>query len=361
MCTDLFTRNILFSNFRLQGPDTAGSISQNSGDNGSFTGSSLMEISNVAFINFTGYTNYRSARPNQVSSISCSSVHPCYNIEYSDFTVSAGQNATAATAQTPCTYTAVNGVRGVSGCYNSQPTCWRNTDCSGPLTAAFSGPWNENIFAPATRNVAPRSILSWPSLTPSSYPSSPFITGNGSKVVYDWGIEVGGVVSFTYNASGAGYLGIAFTEAKPYIGDWSDESNGGFGVGRDGALYTSFTSGPHTYIMPDKLLRGGFRYMTIFLGINDTTAGVTISGVNVELDFQPTWSNLTAYRGYFHSNDRLLNRIWYAGAYTLQSNAVPVNTGRWVPNIVNGWANNGTLGPGATIIVDGAKRDRAVW
>jgi hypothetical protein len=29
--------------------------------------------------------------------------------------------------------------------------------------------------------------------------------------------------------------------------------------------------------------------------------------------------------------------------------------------LANGWANNGTLGPGETIIVDGAKRDRAVW
>lgn len=29
--------------------------------------------------------------------------------------------------------------------------------------------------------------------------------------------------------------------------------------------------------------------------------------------------------------------------------------------MVTGWANNGTLGPGDTIIVDGAKRDRAVW
>jgi hypothetical protein len=32
-----------------------------------------------------------------------------------------------------------------------------------------------------------------------------------------------------------------------------------------------------------------------------------------------------------------------------------------VPTLVNGWANNGTLEPGNTIIVDGAKRDRAVW
>lgn len=321
----------------------------------------VSNLCKVAFVNFTGYTNYRAAKPNQISSISCSNIHPCYNIAYENFTVSAGQNATAATAITTCAYTAADGVRGVNGCVNSVPTCWRQSNCTGPLTAAFSGPWDFNIFAPATRNVAPKSILSWPSLTPSPYPGNPIITGNGSKIVYDWGIEVGGIVSFTYTATGAGYLGVAFTEARNYIGDWSDESNGGFGVGRDGALYTNFTSGASTYTMPDKSLRGGFRYMTVFLGCNDTTTSVALGAVNVELDFQPTWSNLKAYQGYFHSNDELLNRIWYAGAYTLQSNAVPVNTGRWVPNIVNGWANNGTLGPGQTIIVDGAKRDRAVW
>jgi hypothetical protein len=112
--------------------------------------------------------------------------------------------------------------------------------------------------------------------------------------------------------------------------------------------------------MPDKVMRGGFRYMTVFL-ITDTATTVSISDIELEISFQPTWPNLRAYQGYFHSDDELLNRIWYAGAYTLQTNSVPVNTGRWVPMLANGWANNGTLGPGDTIIVDGAKRDRAVW
>lgn len=112
--------------------------------------------------------------------------------------------------------------------------------------------------------------------------------------------------------------------------------------------------------MPDKVMRGGFRYMTAFL-ISESSSTVVINNIKLEISFQPTWSNLQAYQGYFHCNDELLNRIWYAGAYTLQTNAVPVNTGRWVPMLADGWVNNGTLGPGDTIIVDGAKRDRAVW
>lgn len=42
-------------------------------------------------------------------------------------------------------------------------------------------------------------------------------------------------------------------------------------------------------------------------------------------------------------------------------NAVPVHTGRQVPFLNSSWANNATLSNGTTVIVDGAKRDRAVW
>jgi hypothetical protein len=178
--------------------------------------------------------------------------------------------------------------------------------------------------------------------------------------VFDFGIEVGGIVSITYTANGTGTLGLAFTEASTWIGEWSDASNGKF-KGRDGALYTNLSgAGQHTYTIPDESMRGGFRYMTAFLTTN-SGAWFNVTDVQLELSFQPTWANLRAYQGYFYCDDELLNRIWYAGAYTLQTNAVPTNTGRWVPMLADGWANNGTLGPGDTIIVDGAKRDRAVW
>ncbi|QDS72270.1 hypothetical protein FKW77_006365 [Venturia effusa] len=112
--------------------------------------------------------------------------------------------------------------------------------------------------------------------------------------------------------------------------------------------------------MPDKVMRGGFRYLTLFLVTTDNST-LSINDIKIELSFQPTWSNLQAYQGYFHSSDDLLNKIWYAGAYTLQTNSVPTYTGRQVPKLTYGWANNATMGPGNTILVDGAKRDRAVW
>lgn len=240
-------------------------------------------------------------------------------------------------------------------------SCWKDTTCTGPQDTAFPGVWQSNIYAPSSRTVSPQSILSLKTgKTVSRYPGKAQLSGNGSALVFDFGIEVGGLVTIQYEATGPGAIGLAFTEAKNWIGEWSDSSNGEF-KGPDGAVYANFTSaGPGNYTMPDNRLRGGFRYMTAFL-ITDSKSSVTIKDVTLEIGFQPTWSNLRAYQGYFHSNDQLLNRIWYSGAYTLQTNAVPVNTGRQVPFLITGWANNGTLGPGDTIIVDGAKRDRAVW
>ena len=153
------------------------------------------------------------------------------------------------------------------------------------------------------------------------------VSGNGSVLVFDFGVEVGGLATINFASSGAGAIGVAFTEAKNWIGEWSDSSNGHF-QGPDGALYRNFTSaGKYAYVMPDIRLRGGFRYMTIFL-VTTVATTVNIININLEISFQPTWSNLQAYQGYFHSSDELLNRIWYSGAYTLQTNTVPVDSGR---------------------------------
>ncbi|KAF3761761.1 family 78 glycoside hydrolase [Cryphonectria parasitica EP155] len=241
-------------------------------------------------------------------------------------------------------------------------SCWRNTTCSAITEAAFPGVWDDDIFAPDSRLVPPQSILSASNgEIISSWNGTANLAGNGSQLVFDFGKEVGGIVHLEFTASGnsSGAVGLAFTEGKNWIGEWSDSSNGEF-VGPDGAIYANFTgAGDVSYVMPDERLRGGFRYLTLFLIAE--SASVDLSSIQLEIGFQPTWSNLKAYQGYFHSSDALLNAIWYSGAYTLQTNAVPVNFGRWVPFLHTGWANNGTLGPGDTIIVDGAKRDRAVW
>jgi hypothetical protein len=242
-------------------------------------------------------------------------------------------------------------------------SCWRNTVCSGPQQPAFPGPWQTDIFAPPTRTVRPRKILSLPEgQVISQYPGPASLTGNGSALVFDFTKEVGGIVRVNYSSSGQGQLNLAFSEAKNWIGEWSDVSNGKF-KGPDGHLHTTIgKAGSGQYVMEDRHLRGGFRYMTLFLTAPpNAVTTVNITDIKLELSFQPTWSYLQAYQGYFHCSEQLLNRIWYAGAYTLQTNSVPIHTGRQVPFLHSSWANNATLGPGSTILVDGAKRDRAVW
>jgi hypothetical protein len=173
----------------------------------------------------------------------------------------------------------------------------------------------------------------------------------------------------TYTASGNGTLNLAFSEAKDWIGRFSDDSNGAFntdGQGHaDGSLLVNIDANISnaSFTVPDSEMRGGFRYLSLFTGNNGVE--IQIRNITCELSYQPAWSNLRAYGGFFNSSDDLLNRIWYAGAYTLQTNAIPPSSGRVFPIIGSGWQNDADLNfgnaNGSTIYVDGSKRDRTVW
>lgn len=248
--------------------------------------------------------------------------------------------------------------------------CWQSSPCTGPSEPAFLGPWTEYSYSPSSRVVRPSTQFPLDAISEVvKYPGAQTLKSNASATVYDFGQAVGGIATITYRTTGdAGRLGLAFTEAKNWIGLASDSSNGPFARGTgdqacgDGAIYDAFSgAGEHTYTVELKHLRGSFRYLTAFLLTNGTST-LSISSVSVKLDFAPEWPHLQAYQGYFYSNDDDLNKIWYAGAYTLQMNVVPQNTGRsWNPPITVGWANNDTLTNGSVAIVDGAKRDRTVW
>lgn len=243
-------------------------------------------------------------------------------------------------------------------------SCWRQTMCTGPKQPSFPGTWDANNFSPASRTVSPVSILQQDGSHLAGYPLEVELAEDGPLFIFDFGKEIGGIVTITYSAVGAGSLGLAFTEAKNWTGQYSDDSNGAFNsTGHpDGALFANITTTSETnYTMPDAKMRGGFRYLSLF-----SSGDVQIQVLNIicEISFAPAWSNLRAYGGYFHSSDALLNRIWYTGAYTLQTNSIPPSTGREFPIISNGWLNDAelnldTMDP--TIYVDGSKRDRTVW
>ena len=155
------------------------------------------------------------------------------------------------------------------------------------------------------------------------------IQATSHGTVFDFGTEVGGIISFDYLLSGNianASVGLASTEAKDYIGRKSDNSNGE--TGQDNSLLWTFNGTQEgAYIMPDISLRGGFRCLTVFL-VAAPSAAITVKNINIEISFQPTWANLRAYQGYFYSSEDPLVKIQYSGAYTLQTNSVPGNTGR---------------------------------
>lgn len=105
--------NILFSNFNVQGASAGPAITEDSGDNGSYAGTSLMSIANIAFINFTGYLD--GASDDIIASVSCSNVHPCYNIDFQNIDLHPSQN-TSGYGNVTCQYTATGGVHGLPGC-----------------------------------------------------------------------------------------------------------------------------------------------------------------------------------------------------------------------------------------------------
>lgn len=244
--------------------------------------------------------------------------------------------------------------------------CWRDTTCTGPSSAAFPGPWDKYNYAPSSRTVSPINYSPPGGGAVTNFPSIDFATlsGSNTQLIFDFGQEVGGIVTVVYSAVGTGNLGLAFSEASNFTGPASDSSNGNFHT--DGALFTTVsTTQEANYTMPLASLRGGFRYLTVFAqSVASDNLAVTIHDVTVDLAFQPTWTNLRAYQGYFSCSDPLLNQVWYAGAYTLQTNAVPSHTGRAFPIINNGWSNDYDLSLRTgvdSVYVDGSKRDRTVW
>ncbi|HVV21501.1 MAG TPA: trehalase family glycosidase, partial [Pseudonocardiaceae bacterium] len=213
-------------------------------------------------------------------------------------------------------------------------------------------PWDRYNLAPASRTVTPMRVFRTTGTVHGTH-----LVGQGAAITYDFGEEVGGLVTvhFGPDTDAGQQLGLAFSESSQYVGTSSDASNGGGGP--DGAL--DAPAAPNSsWTMPQAQSRGGFRYLTVFA---DSAGTIDVDRVSLRISFAPDMSDLRAYDNYFYSSDPLLNRIWYAGAYTVQTNTIAPTTGRvWGPP-PSGWDNGATVGVGSEVLVDGAKRDRTVW
>lgn len=230
---------------------------------------------------------------------------------------------------------------------------------SGGDAAAKGDPY---ILAPPSRTVTPVAVLSTSGTVnnPNNVLSGQATTlsGAGAQIVLDFGKEVGGILSISFaSSSGAQTVGVAFSESSLYVGPNSDNSNGSSSTS-DGALSVA-VGGASSWTSDPMYLRGGFRYATIVL---TSSGSVDINGVSLAFSPDPERAIPNQYPNYFYSNDDLLNRAWYSGAYTAQMDTVGNNQGRVPPAPSANWDNTGAVGEiGTTVIVDGAKRDRTVW
>ncbi|KAL1594628.1 hypothetical protein SLS60_010389 [Paraconiothyrium brasiliense] len=182
-----------------------------------------------------------------------------------------------------------------------------------------------------------------------------------SQVSLDFGVEVGGWISLNVNTTSTStpQLSLAFAESPSFVRAISDDTGSIATQDYDKALSVSVPEGSTWYRVPEERFRGGFRFLTIV-----AQSQVTVTNITCEIGFATETRDLRKYAGYFYTPDidqQILNRAWYAGAYTVQTNIAPQNTGRFLPQVKDGWAYNNTIGVTGPLLIDGAKRDRAVW
>lgn len=183
-------------------------------------------------------------------------------------------------------------------------------------------PYSEYILAPASRTVFPVSVYrttgtvdNAEAIADSAADGSVILSGS-SSVTLDFGKNIAGQVSLTTTTSGNANatLGLTYTESSVYVSDIGCDSTANSGLDRPLIIPVG-----RTYTVERKHARGGFRYLSV---INNGTEEVELSDLSVYFTAAPT-QDLQKYTGYFHSNDELLNRVWYAGAYTNRAYYLP--------------------------------------
>ena len=170
-----------------------------------------------------------------------------------------------------------------------------------------------------------------------------YLGGTQPSLVLDYGRDVGGTATFDIAATTGTTIQTTYSETLANLGNDGASTVGLFHSG-NGQRTDSFPAAtPGVVTAP--LIQGGERYERVTL----TTPG-TVTLRSAAINFSPLRETPSVMRGHFLSSDDLLNRIWYAGAYTLNLNQMTPGT---------------TVEPGAVnglhLILDGAKRDRAVW
>lgn len=161
---------------------------------------------------------------------------------------------------------------------------------------------------------------------------------DGPYEVVDLGRLTGGKVEVSVSSNSGVPIRIAYSEARRFLGPTGDVSHGSQGHSDDPSSRSDDLPGvPGIYTLAG--IRGAERYMWIQL---EGAGSAQIDYIRLQINhLRPTPAD---YVGHFLSSDDLLNRIWYAGAYTLNVDTY-------------GDPNRGDQ----FAVTDGAKHDRLVW
>jgi alpha-L-rhamnosidase len=179
--------------------------------------------------------------------------------------------------------------------------------------------WQQYVETPASRDVYPVAVLS----TSGTVTDAAALTHPGSggvatltrtasdtsptDIVLDYGTDIGGLPEFTVSAeSGSPTLEAGYSEALAFLTPTGDGGTP-FGSGDPNRSDSYTVTGPGTIV--NRFVQGGERYQEISL----TTPG-TVSLSATEIYYEPYAG---ATQGHFVSSSDQLNKIWYAGDYTV--------------------------------------------
>ncbi|KAK4203292.1 family 78 putative glycoside hydrolase [Triangularia verruculosa] len=278
-------------------------------------------------------------------------------------------------------------------------------------TKGWSGPWEKYIRAPEDK----RRIVPWGvwktegdvEVRKGKDGKKEVVTINeGGWVTWEFGENISGRVCIVVEGLVGGVRGVelGYSESYLFAGPTPDATTDR--QARDLPLWLGVDhqgqEKEEVFCVRKEFVRGAFGYFTVHLpsghdnksqqgwfrslwGFGQklllllltrgqkTKKTITISEVWVNCTSFPNQGSngRAAYTGYFHSSSRLLNQIWYAGAYTLQLGTIDPREGgalidynRIVDNNtspVGSWYSNFTISRGKSVVTDGAKRDRMVW
>ncbi len=250
-------------------------------------------------------------------------------------------------------------------------------ESSVPITAPASAPGEaSNCATPATQSVSQLSGCdvseksNWRGYVLDSadgliYPKAIYIQGDAASVsnpdalkaadgrvmtlnakgtgkptlMLDLGTNAGGHVEIGITKSDGTAVRLAYAEQRAQMSTHGDEIFPGLGYddNPDQRYDLVTTKVAEDYVIPG--IRGGQRWILLQL---EGRGSVSIDYVRVrENHYRPSVDD---YVGHFLSSDELLNRIWYASAYTFNLDS----------------AQDAQRG-GNMVAMDGAKRDRLVW